>query len=244
MKRQWRKWIKKISPFALSKNHYYDIITKKVIEKYCSSKSNCIDVGSHEGEILDMFLKIAPLGAHFAFEPIPYLFEKLLKKYLHLKNCHIYNNAISNSDGETTFNHVISNPAYSGIKKRNYDKKDEKDETITVTKKRLDDVIPHTLKIDFIKIDVEGGDFDVMLGAKKIITDSRPLIVFEFGIGGSDIYGATPDLLYRFMNEVGYKVSLLGQFLKKKPSLTLDEFNKEFINKMNYYFIAHPLSLG
>ena len=236
-----KKWLKRTSPFALSKNHHYDILTKQIIEKYCVSGSNCIDVGCHEGEVLNMFLKIAPRGNHFAFEPVPYLFEKLLKKYDNKKNCHIYHYALSNAEGQTAFNHVISNPAYSGIKKRHYDRKDEKDETITVTKKRLDDIIPQTLKIDFIKIDAEGGDFDVMLGAKKIITNSRPLIVFEFGIGGSDIYGASPELLYRFLNEVGYEVSLLDSFLKKKPSLTLEELNKQFINKMNYYFIAYSM---
>jgi FkbM family methyltransferase len=181
------------------------------------------------------------LGTHFAFEPIPYLFGKLQRKYASLKNCRVDNYAISNAEGETTFNHVISNPAYSGIRKRDYDRKDEKDETITVTKKKLDDIIPGNLKIDFIKIDVEGGEFDVMLGAKNIITNSRPLIVFEFGIGGSDIYGATPEILYCFMSEIGYNVSLLGLFLRKKPPLTIGGFCNQFMNKINYNFIAYPI---
>lgn len=240
MKGQLKKWLKKISPFALSKNHRYDILTKKIIAKYCTPESNCIDVGCHEGEVFDMFLKIAPRGNHFAFEPVPYLFKDLQKKYANADNCHIYNYAISNSEGQTTFNHVISNPAYSGIKKRNYDRRDEKDETIIVTKKRLDDIIPRALKIDFIKIDVEGGDFDVMLGAKIIITGSRPLIVFEFGIEGSDIYGVAPEALYRFMDEVRYKISLLDLFLNNKPALSPREFHEQFSLKKNYFFVAYP----
>jgi FkbM family methyltransferase len=240
MKEWIKKWLKKVSPFALSKNHGYDILTKKILVKYCVVGSNCIDVGCHKGEILDIFLQIAPKGEHYAFEPIPSLFENLVKKYAHFKNCHIYNYAISNSDEQTSFNHVISNPAYSGIKKRTYDRKEEKDETITVTKKRLDDIIPQDLKIDFIKIDVEGGDLDVMLGAKNLIKRNKTLIVFEFGVGGSDIYGASPEALYDFAKETGYKISLLDSFLKHKEALTLNEFNEQFHKKTNYYFIAHP----
>lgn len=235
-----KKWLKKVSPFALSKNHGYDILTKKILVKYCVAGSNCIDVGCHKGEILDIFLQIAPKGERFAFEPIPSLFEKLLKKYAAYKNCHIYNYAISNSEGQTTFNHVISNPSYSGIKKRTYDRKEEKDETIIVTKKRLDDIIPQDLKIDFIKIDAEGGDLDVMLGAKNLIKRNKPLIVFEFGIGGSDIYGASPETLFEFVNDTGYKISLLDSFIKNKAALSLVDFREQFEKKTNYYFIAHP----
>lgn len=79
--RQLKNWLKKASPVALSKNHHYDILTKKIIKESCASGSNCIDVGCHEGQVLDIFLKIAPHGNHFAFEPVPYLFEKLVKKY-------------------------------------------------------------------------------------------------------------------------------------------------------------------
>lgn len=240
MKEWLKKWLKKVSPFALSKNHGYDILTKKILSKHCAVGSNCVDVGCHKGEILDIFLQIAPKGEHFAFEPIPSLFENLIKKYAHLKKCHIYNYAISNSEGQTSFNHVLSNPAYSGIKKRNYDRREEKDETITVSKKRLDDIIPQDLKIDFIKIDVEGGDLYVMLGAKNLIKRSKPLIVFEFGIGGSDIYKASPETVYEFAEEVGYKISLLDCFIKNKPALSLVDFREQFEKKTNYYFIAHP----
>jgi len=137
MIRQVKKWIKRTSPFALTKNHHYDILTKEIIKTSCTPGSNCIDVGCHEGEILDMFLKLAPRGNHFAFEPVPYLFEKLLKKYTHAETCRIYNYAISSLEGQTPFNHVISNPAYSGIRKRNYVRKEEKRRNYNRYKKKI-----------------------------------------------------------------------------------------------------------
>lgn len=239
-KDHWKRWIKQISPFALSKNHRYDRLTSTIIRKHCTSQSNCIDVGCHKGEVLDEFLKVAPKGTHFAFEPVPALFQHLVRKYENEPHCLIYDYALGNAEGATAFNYVISNPAYSGIKKRKYDRDHEKDQLITVEQKRLDDIIPSDTKIDLIKIDVEGGDLDVMVGAKRLITTWRPLIIFEFGIGGSDIYGANPEKFFDFLNEISYEVSLLDSFLKKRPPLTLQDFHKQFTKRLNHYFIAHP----
>jgi len=81
-----------------------------------------------------MFLKQSPKGLYFGFEPLPHLYKFLVGKYNNYQNVHIYDFALSNSEGFSKFNYVISNPAYSGIKKRIYDGKNEKDIQITVKK--------------------------------------------------------------------------------------------------------------
>jgi FkbM family methyltransferase len=43
---------------------------------------------------------------------------------------------------------------------------------------RLDSIISE--KIDFIKIDAQGADIDIVFGCEKIIQNSRPAIVFEY----------------------------------------------------------------
>lgn len=55
----------------LTKNLKYDRLTKEVIARSLKNNSNAIDAGCHKGEILDLILKHAPNGKHFAFEPIP-----------------------------------------------------------------------------------------------------------------------------------------------------------------------------
>ena len=47
------------------------------MKKVIKPQSNCIDVGCHKGEMLELMFKYSPKGKHFAFEPIPYLFERL-----------------------------------------------------------------------------------------------------------------------------------------------------------------------
>ena len=87
---------------------------------------------------MDLILKSAPLGQHLGFEPIPTMYKDLKTKYAQAENCTILDIALSNEEGETSFNYVISNPAYSGIKKRSYDKPNEQDTSITVQMKRLE----------------------------------------------------------------------------------------------------------
>lgn len=56
----------------LTKNLKYDRLTKQIMKKYIQPNYHCVDIGCHKGEILDLMLKYAPLGKHYAFEPIHY----------------------------------------------------------------------------------------------------------------------------------------------------------------------------
>ncbi len=223
----------------LTKNIKYDRLTEKILKSYVKPQSNCIDVGCHEGEILDIILRLAPQGQHFSFEPIPSYYDKLIKKYNNITT--IYPYALSSINGKSKF-HVVKNaPAYSGIKKRRYDIKNPDIEEIKVELKRLDDLIPKELKIDFVKIDVEGGEFDVLKGGKNLLKSSKPIIVIETGLGASDFYGTKPQDLYDFIHtELDMRISLLDSFLKGNNSLSKQSFENIFNKNLEFYFVIHP----
>lgn len=225
-------------PFRFTLNQKYDYFTKRIINEQLNPQSNCIDVGCFEGEILDLFLKKSPGGYHFAFEPIPEKFKNLQTKYAQRKNVKIENVALSNVEGLTTFNYVVSNPSYSGLKKRDYDRTTEEDRQITVSTKMLDHCIPANIKIDLIKIDVEGAEYLVMQGAREIIQRWKPLLIFEHGLGASDKYGYGPSDLYSFLSSMGLRIYNMKEYLNGGPSLDLDAFNHQYYQRKNYYFIA------
>lgn len=233
-----KKWLKKL-PFPITQNHRYDIQAKKVIKKVLAKNANCIDVGCHEGEFLDLFLKYAPQGSHFAFEPLPDYYENLVKNYG--KKCKIHPQALSDKQGESTFNYVISNPAYSGLQKRNYDKPNEKDTSITVQTDLLDHLLPAKTKIDFIKIDVEGGEYQVLKGAINTLKVNQPVVIFEHGLGAADVYGTTPEMVYDLLvDEAGLQVATMGTWLKGTASFSKKVFCRHFYDNVDYYFMAFP----
>lgn len=232
------KQILRLSPIALTKNHGYDIQTKRIFKKVLSSSSNCIDVGCHKGEILDLILSISPQGKHFGFEPIPDLYDALVAKYKTRSNCKISSIAASNKKGESSFNYVVSNPSYSGLIKRSYDKKNEKDKSITVQIEKLDNVIPSNLKIDLIKIDVEGGELLVLEGAKNLLKAQKPIIIFEHGLGASDHYDSGPGHIFEYFTDLSYSIYTLDDFLNGGSPLDKKTLKDQFYKQENYYFIA------
>ncbi len=222
----------------LTKNLEYDRLTKSIMKREIKVDSNCIDVGCHKGEILENILKYSPKGTHFGFEPIPMLFKQLKKKYNNKAT--ILADALSDKEGSSTFQFVKNAPAYSGIKKRKYDLVNPEIQEINVSLNTLDKVIPEGLKIDFIKIDVEGGEFDVLKGGKELLIKNKPTIVFECGLGASNFYDTKPTEVFNYLsNEIGLKISLLKSFLNMKPSLSLVEFEELYKANKEYYFIAH-----
>ncbi len=240
MIKQLLKAILKRLPFDFTQNQRYDTQTKKILQRHCKPDSNCIDIGCHKGEVLDWILSVAPRGRHWGFEPLPDLFGELCQKYASRTNCTFSNVALSDHAGTATFNYVISNPAYSGLQKRKYDKPDERDTTIDVQTNCLDALLPEQLHIDFIKIDVEGGELQVLRGAQATLLRCRPIVVFEHGLGAADCYGTQPKDIWAVFANCGMSVSLMERWLQGAPALTLQAFEEEFYSARNYYFIAYP----
>ena len=220
----------------LTSNLKYDRLTKLIIKKQLKEVSNCIDIGCHKGEILDLFIKHSPKGSHFGFEPIPSLFQSLTSKYRDRATIMPY--ALSEVEGNATFQYVKNAPAYSGLKKRDYDNITPEIEEIKVEKKKLDDCISVELKVDFIKIDVEGGEYNVLKGAKRILKDSRPFLLFEFGLGASDFYKTKPVDLYNFLISIGYNIYSLKAYINSESPYTEQSFVNCYNNNDEYYFVA------
>lgn len=221
----------------LTRNQRYDAQALKIMHVAIKEDTNCIDIGAHKGELLLEMIKRAPKGQHYAFEPIPDLFTALEKQF-QCENVRVFPYALSDSPGETSFQHVVSNPAYSGIRKRSYEQ-EENIKEITVLKERLDDVLPSDYRIGFMKIDVEGAEYEVIAGAVEHIQRDRPVLIFEHGLGASEHYGTTPEALYDLLIEQCHlHVYLLDAYLEKSEPLTKAQFCQQFYQKLNYYFIA------
>jgi len=221
----------------LTKNIKYDRLTRAILKKHLKNTDNCIDVGCHKGEILDLFLHHAPKGKHFAFEPLPYLFIALKSKYS--KKATIYNYALADEIGKSSFQFVKNAPAYSGLKKRKYNTAKPVIEEITVDKATLDRIIPTSMDIHFIKIDVEGGEFAVLKGATQLLKRCKPIVLFECGKGASDFYGTKPNDLHDFLTtKIGLQIYTLSAFLSEQQNLSAQQFEDFFNTGAEYYFVA------
>jgi len=186
---------------------------------YLVSRSNCIDIGASHGDILKEMVKLSPDGRHLAFEPVPDLYESLVKAY---PTVDVRRMALSNESGESAFNWVPQQDGLSGLVKSKYDLVPT-GEQITVRTERLDDVLPPDYEPSLIKIDVEGGEFEVLQGGYQTLEKFRPLLIIEYpartqpGVTRGDLY----DLL---VGKIGYRVfDLLGNGPLSRAQLTRSE---------------------
>ena len=229
----FKNLVKKI--FPLTHNIRYDNQTFQIMKIVLEADSTFVDVGCHKGEVFDHALKCSPKGKHFAFEPIPNLFSELKTKYKDI--CEVKNYAITDSCGESEFHYVVSNPAYSGIKKRSYPK-DEIIDKIKIKTSTLDKELINELRVDLIKIDVEGGEFGVLKGAKDVIEKFHPVFIFEHGLGASNYYNTDPDDVYELFDLSDYNIFTLKGFIKQSPPLSKEKLNDLYNRNKEYYFLA------
>lgn len=85
-------------------------------------------------------------------------------------------------------------------------------DSITVPSLKLDDLIPANKNIDFIKIDVEGAEYNAMLGAAGTIKRCKPIIASEYSPDlMTGISGVSGTEYLQFLIDLGYRISIIEQ---------------------------------
>ena len=147
-----------------------------------------IDVGSHQGEFISRFLYFKEIKKFFCFEPNNILYKKLRKKYKSNKKILIFDYALgkdqsnkklflSNLSYNSTMSSFNKNSKY--LRFKNLILKDNKNKKYkTIKQKTFDKVFENrNIKNSFLKIDVEGYEYDVLKGASKKIKDAKYILI-------------------------------------------------------------------
>jgi FkbM family methyltransferase len=150
-----------------------DTAVRDVIRQYVGPGMRCIDIGAHRGRMTELMLK-AGAGAVFAFEPLPDLCHALEEKYRN-QNVYPFCVALSDHQGCEDF-YRTELPLMSSFKP--FDLEGGRIiETLKVQVECLDSY--GFVNIDFIKIDVEGFEMEVLRGAEQTIRKYHPTVVAE-----------------------------------------------------------------
>lgn len=162
-------------------------------------KTTVIDIGANVGNHSLFFSKF--FKKVISYEPNKSVFNLLKLNSTLKKNIKIYNLGLSNFNGFVNFEINHLNLGNSKIKKTK-----TLDKQIRVCK--LDSKIKQFENISLIKIDVEGHEFEVLNGALRVISDNRPVILFEqhrneFTITDKSLKKSTPAI--ELLKSLNYK---------------------------------------
>lgn len=159
------------------------------LKNYCHGE--VIDVGANLGNYSKYFMKY---GAKvYSFEPTKETFEILKSK---LKNAECFNVLIGNQIGPTKF-------YYNGTSGENSVIAQDLMLETEVFQTKLDEYKFNDVSL--IKIDVQGMDYEVLLGAERTIRKFKPAILIECWEVGLNSRGYSVKNIYDFMSELGYE---------------------------------------
>lgn len=184
-------------------------------QNFCKPDKNILDIGAHIGWYTVAF---APMCKHvYSFECSPKSFNYLCAN-IAVNRCDYkvtkYNCALSNEEG--TAQYYIRDPndgGGNGISKFDYDTINNVP-SIEVPKRTLDSF--GLTDINFIKMDVEGHEKEVLEGAvQTLINNNYPKILFESWDEHQEKNGF-PSItlkieLFTFIKDLGYRIVQIGQ---------------------------------
>ena len=201
---------------------------QKKLEK---SLINVIDIGAHKGETIDLFLKNFKISKIYSFEPNKNLFNDLIKKKYNSEIIILSNLGVGKisekkelnifkDTSSSTLNSINENSEYFKRKNKimSFFLQNEnffKDKQ-TVNICNLSEFIKEKKieKIDILKIDTEGYEFNIIDGISETDFRNIKFIYFEHH--------------YDLMINKGYKFSDINELLKK------NKFQKKYKLRMKY----------
>jgi FkbM family methyltransferase len=173
------------------------------------------DVGANVGFFTNMMSRrVGALGKVRAFEPNPPVFEDLRRIVIlnQLTNVDLYPVAVSDSEGGAVFNQILSGDVTreaSGLAVGGHNQT-ILPSAISVATTTLDLVQAATpTPPSLIKIDVEGAEFHVLRGMRRVLAEHHPKLVIEFHLDSAGCFDHLT--MEDFLKTYDYKFRVMGK---------------------------------
>lgn len=169
-----------------------------------------VDGGAFRGlHTVTLARAVGPTGWVLAVEALPdraLVLRGLIGRHSGLPQVEVAAVALAAEAGEATFHHVLAAPAYSGLRPRELDAPSPV-RTLTVRCRTLDDLVGARRGLALLKLDLEGGEFDALRGARRLLERERPLVLFECARqNAAALYGYSAEDYFAFFAAAGYRL--------------------------------------
>ncbi|MFN8153653.1 MAG: FkbM family methyltransferase [Bacteroidia bacterium] len=201
---------------------YFDLSVEHRNELYPLVKRGMkiLDVGGNIGETAMNFARLTgEQGWVISFEPVPDTFRKFqvnaqLNEFANLK---VEQMALSDKNETLYFDPATYNNS-GGI----YMRKETQDLSYSAQAVTLDDFV-HDRQlsgIDFVKIDVEGFEFNVLKGAVNTLRKMTPVLFVEINDHNLQRQNSSSTMIFDLLAECGYRIYCEGREISSPPDNT------------------------
>lgn len=187
---------------ALRAGHYPNEELLEIARRFVKKGGTVVDIGAHVGTFA---VAAAGFAKVVAFEPAPETFALLQKNAASRPGeIEVRNKGLAAAPGSA---HVVARSLSNAGS-----------QTLApgggVVVSTLDAEVEYA---DFIKIDVEGMELQVLSGGAGLIERARPVVFFEVNLSQLRAHGSSPRALERFFTRYGYR--LYVPLAKKRETL-------------------------
>jgi FkbM family methyltransferase len=197
--------------------------------QFIPDQSIVYDIGANIGDTVREFAPHAKWV--YAFEPNPHCFQELRNRTSDLENVRLFDCGLSNTIGESrmfTYRHWLllpvdpADPRYTNPHYHPGESTSLKGE-FSVFFTTLDQILTIVRPPGFIKIDVDGMEWAVLDGARKVLHDLKPILYLELGTYGMQQRGDDARNLTALLSKCGYDfvIDTYGRPLRATEKLVL-----------------------
>jgi FkbM family methyltransferase len=186
-----------------------------------------VDIGANVGLMTLLLAKVVgPTGSVFAFEPGPISFAILKLNTLinDYQNITLVNKAVSSVSGMETLFICPTGESDNQVSTTDLDWKDETRVAVPIEIVSMDDYlgVDNHRKIDFVKIDTQGGEYKVLKGMIDTLQRNQDIqLILEYAPFMPLWKDIKPQEFLGFIRTLGFKIYDL---CKGHPELASDEY--------------------
>jgi FkbM family methyltransferase len=200
------------------------------IQQHLTSDSVFVDIGANIGDHTLFASHVANKGKVISFEPIPDLCEQINTsvslQHKHHAPITIHPFACGRESSSLTLSLPLDNIGGASLVRKG-------ERTLSVQVVKADDILKEEDKVTMIKIDVEGFEYDALLGLQETISKHRPSLIIEFSpviYKNNQEKDHSMDIVL-FLKENNYYIEGIDErFPKTKDTVSLLEKHFDQIN--------------
>ena len=192
------------------------------LHRFLKSDMVFVDVGANLGEYTLFAAKRLLKGKVMAFEPLPSM-RRILHENITMngfRNIEVYDFGLSDTSGEMMIHEF--GDVHEGLATL-YPGRREGSSAHSVKLRTLDEVIFSLglSRLDFIKMDIEGGELNALQGCKKVVEHFKPTFMVEINAITYRSAGYSATDVFRFFEGLGYRPHRLmkGGLLKAETEI-------------------------
>ena len=206
---------------------YFEPGLTGIMLEYLNKNDTLIDVGAHFGyfTLLGSYI-VGEQGKVHSFEPIPTTYEILKSNTINKSNIKINNLALFSKNCQMRMMNLgTERSAYNSI--ITDDSRNNTEDLFYVNTICLDEYVnSNAIRPNFIKLDAEDSEYEVLTGAKSTLETFFPIVSLEVG-------GSNSKKCIDYLKDIGYSV-----YKCRKGKLTTHDIQQKY-DYDNLLFLPH-----